>query len=474
MNNSNIKPKPRLSIKKANLIANFFEKIEDTYKFVNEIGEGAFGKVYLIENKKTKQRFACKRLSKKKIKNKDSLQREIEMMKDLDHPNIVKLIEVYEDKAYIFLVMEELKGGELFERILARAKGNNYYTEREVAVLFKQIVSGIAYCHEINIVHRDIKPDNIIFVDEKEDSNVKIIDFGLGRSFDKILSMKTRVGTCDYMSPEVLKGEYNEKCDVWSLGVLLYILISGRPPFKGDTETITMKKITEGKFEFKWEGWGIISNECKKLISDMLTVDINKRPTAREVLQNLWVSTGASKANDIPIKVNLDDIKQYTQINKFSKAVSGFMALRLTESNVKELSNMFKSLDKDGNGSINICEFEKGFKKFCETKIVKITDEEHKQFFDAIDLDNSGTITYNEFIAATFEKKKQKTKEQVYQALKAFDTDKDGDINFEEFKKIITAHSEEEVKELKSLFDVIDKNGDGRIDFTELYDNLGD
>jgi calcium-dependent protein kinase len=165
-------------IRKESLVGCFFDDIEADYTFTQELGSGAFGKVYEVQHKETKKFYACKRLSKRKIKNKESIIMEINLLKQLDHPNIVKLFEVYEDKVYLYLVMEELKGGELFDRILERAQNNNYYSEKEVAKLFKQILSGIAYCHSIGVVHRDIKPENIVFSDKSENSSVKLIDLG--------------------------------------------------------------------------------------------------------------------------------------------------------------------------------------------------------------------------------------------------------------------------------------------------------
>ena len=232
-----------LFINKKSLVGNFVEKIETVYKFVKELGEGAFGKVYLVEHRTTAERFACKRISKKKVKDREVLTQEINLMIDLDHPNIVKLFEVFEDKTYIFLIMEMLKGGELFDRILSRAKSNNYYTEKEIVRIYKQVVSGISFIHSNNVCHRDIKPENIIFADEKEESSIKIIDFGLSKIFDRKSNMTSQIGTCFYMSPEVIAGNYNEKCDVWALGVLLYILVCGRPPFAGANDKETMKKI---------------------------------------------------------------------------------------------------------------------------------------------------------------------------------------------------------------------------------------
>lgn len=462
----------KLIIKKESLIGNFFEDIENTYKFIKELGAGAFGKVYLVEHRQTKKTYACKRLSKKKIKNKESIISEINLLKQLDHPNIVKLFEVYEDKVYLFLVMEELKGGELFDRILSRAQNKNYYSEKDVCRLFKQILCGIIYCHDNGICHRDIKPENIVFNEESESSNVKIIDFGLSKSFhSKNHDMKTRVGTCFYMAPEVIKGDYDEKCDVWSLGVLLYVLVSGRAPFNGSDDNAIIKKIMEGKLEFKWEGWKNISDECKNLIKRML-VDVEKRPTAAEVLQDSWIVKEAPSASDKPLNIELEEIKQYACSDKLSKAISGFVAFRLKEEDVKELNDIFKEIDRNGDGALSLPELKNGLEKIKKVKQLNFSEKELEELFSNIDLDSNGVINYNEFIAATFDRKKSNTKEYVYQAFKTFDVNKDGKISIKELEKIITAENEEDVKEMQSLFAKIDTNGDGEIDFDEFCKNF--
>ncbi len=464
-----------MKIRKESLVGNFFEDIENSYKFIRQIGEGAFGKVYQVQHLVTKTIYACKRLSKKKIKNKESLIMEINLLKTLDHPNIVKLFEVYEDKVYLFLVMEELKGGELFDRILSRAQNKNYYSEKQVAKLFKQILSGIVYCHEQKVVHRDIKPENIIFLDESEDSNVKIIDFGLSKCFNysKTYEMKTRVGTCFYMSPEVIKGEYNELCDVWSLGVLLYVLVSGRAPFNGADDNAIIKKVVDMKFEFKWDGWKQISDDCKNLISSML-VDFKKRPSASDVLKNPWVSLGAPKASDIPITIELDEIKNYGKLDKLSQAISGFIAFRLNENDVKELKEIFQSIDKNGDGSLSIDELKNGLDLINKKKNLNMSEEELCNIFKAIDLDSNGVINYNEFIAATFDRKKVEMKEHLYQAFKTFDVNKDGKISLKELEKIITPETKDDVEKIKILFEKVDKDGNGEIDFDEFFNNYNE
>jgi calcium-dependent protein kinase len=180
---------------------------------------------------------------------------EINIMIKMDHPNIIKLYEVFEDNRYIHLIMEMCTGGELFDRILERITKKKLYTEREAASIFKQVMSAICYCHGQNICHRDLKPENLLLNTPEEDASIKVIDFGLSKIFsDQNHKMTTKVGTAYYVSPEVLAGDYDEKCDVWSAGVILYILLTGEPPFNGPNDNDIYKKILAKKFSFPSPG----------------------------------------------------------------------------------------------------------------------------------------------------------------------------------------------------------------------------
>ena len=176
-------------------------------------------------------------------------------MIETDHPNIIKLYEVYEDNRYIYLIMECCSGGELFDRILDRINSKNLYTEKQACHIFKQMVSAICYCHSQKICHRDLKPENLLFLNSSEDSPLKVIDFGLSKIFTKDNhKMTTKVGTAYYVSPEVLAGDYDEKCDVWSAGVILYILLTGEPPFNGANDNEIYKRIQAKKYNFNGQG----------------------------------------------------------------------------------------------------------------------------------------------------------------------------------------------------------------------------
>lgn len=209
------------------------KSIENVYNFEKkELGKGTYGVVRAGTHKETGQKRAIKTIARAKIKNWDRFLTEVKILQTLDHPHVIKLFEYFEDDTNVYLVTELCSGGELFDRIIAA----EYFNEAMAAKIFKQILLALNYCHNENVVHRDLKPENFLFVDEGENSDLKIIDFGLSKIINsgRLQRMKTRAGTPYYISPEVLAGNYDVSCDMWSAGCMLYILLCGYPPFYGD------------------------------------------------------------------------------------------------------------------------------------------------------------------------------------------------------------------------------------------------
>ena len=232
-----------------------------------------------------------------------------------------------------------------------------------------------------------------------------------------------------------------------------------------------MKKITDINFQYSWEGWQKNSNDCKDLINKQLTT-LESRLSAQQILESNWISTLTGNSHNEPIEINIDHLYSYSKMNQIGKAVSSFIALRLTENHIKDLKVIFQEFDKNGNGSIDNEEFKQGLEKF--TKAHDLNNEDFKNLFDSIDLDNNGVITYNEFISGTFEKKHNQTKEMVYQAFKTFDYDKDVEISYQDLEKIINVTTEQDKAHLLNLFNSIDVNQNDKISFDELLHNIGD
>lgn len=197
-------------------------------------------------------------------------------MYNQDHPNIIKVYEFYQDDKYFYIVTELCLGGELFDKI----QEESHFSEKKAALIIKQILSAIFYCHQHKIVHRDLKPENLLLESDKDDYALKVIDFGTSRTFDPQHKLSQRMGTVTlyylflkqpyYMAPEVIKRKYDHKCDIWSIGVILYIMLCGYPPFQGATEEEILEKVSAGKYSFQSEEWNHISDEAKLFIQKML------------------------------------------------------------------------------------------------------------------------------------------------------------------------------------------------------------
>ena len=295
-------------------------KVKDYYDVIKVIGKGGNAKVYEVQNKKTKDIRACKYLSKSNIKESDlkKMRREINILIKTDHPNIIKLYEVFETNKYLYLIMEKCNGGELFDKIINNISSGKVYSEKIAANLLLQVMSAVDYCHKNGICHRDLKPENILFLNEGNEENnpIKVIDFGLSQILDRD-KLTSPVGTAYYVAPEILAGEYNQKCDIWSAGIILCILLTGEPPFNGPNNAIIYHKIKNFEYCFS-EKWKYISNEAKDLVSHML-VPQNMRYNASEVLAHPWFKIAQEEKISNYLGLDLSFLKMYKKTNIFKK-----------------------------------------------------------------------------------------------------------------------------------------------------------
>ena len=465
---------PILKVKysKDNFIALGSRGLRDIYDCTKKLGKGGYGKVFQVKNKSTNKLYACKKLSKLNIKNLQKLQNEIEVLMKMDHPNIVKLYEVFESQNSLYLIMEECCGGELFDRILNRINTNNMYTEREACLLMKQIIGAIEYCHNNGIAHRDLKPENLLYLKEGSEENnpLKIADFGLSQSINLKKMLTSKVGTSYYVPPEILAGNYTEKCDIWSAGIILYILLSGEPPFNGPNDETIFARIKTYKYEFPEQKWSKISVEAKDLLTKML-IQEDKRLSASQVLQHPWFDIIKNeKITFEKLNFGKDNFfKEYKDSNQLKKIVLLYIASKLEENEILDLKNLFKAFDKDENGQIDYKEFEQGL---MELNSEELNKDEIRQFFNDIDADNNGKIDYTEFIAATLQKQIFLKKETLFEAFSALDSDRDCKITKEELMKILRLQPKEDKFAIK-LIELADKNGDGVIDYKEFLQMMG-
>ena len=294
-------------INKSHFIGEHIDDIGKSYEFIKELGKGSYGQVFRCQNKITGNVYACKKMNKKKIKNKEQFKTEINLLRATDHPNIIKLYDIYEDNKYMYLIMEECNGGEFFDSLAKRAKEKKMYTEKECARIFKQILEAVNYLHAHGVCHRDLKPENILFSNVADDSCLKLIDFGLSKVMDGDNTLKGTVGTTFYMAPEVITGNYNEKCDIWACGVILYIMLCGKPPFYSQDEEELKKKICSMKYDFNYPEFKKVSQDAIELIQKIL-VPPEKRLSASEILSTPWLKENAPNAVVMPNAISINPL----------------------------------------------------------------------------------------------------------------------------------------------------------------------
>ena len=462
-----------LKINKESFVTIIEGDITQFYEVQKKIGEGAYGKIYKVKNKQSGDIRAMKQITKTKITDMGKFQTEIKILSMLDHPNIVRLFEVIEDDKYYNLLEELCTGGEL----LTRAQ-NNQLKEKDIARIFNQIMSGVAYIHGMGIAHRDLKLENILFSSEKPSSPIKIIDFGfsvfLGKnnenSKDKETEnekktvykrLKSKVGTLYYISPEIIKGNYDEKCDIWASDKEVY------------------NQITNIKLDFEKERWKNISKYAKELIKNMLTPAKN-RFTAKQVLSSKWLEVKLKDDIDENISTALDyrRINKYKTYNKLKKAILTFIASRLSSEESAQIRNIFYNIDEDKNGYISYEDFRKYLVNEYDIDDVIENEEELQKGFESVDIDHNNQIDYTEFIAANLDEKIFLKTEKLKEAFRIFDINDNGAIKRDDIIRVMKLENVSNKNEIADkIIEENDFDKDGKInfkDFVQIMENKGE
>jgi len=454
--------------------------IEEHYKIEKKLlGEGSYGTVskgYRKTDGEKKNERAIKAIDISKITDAKRFEEEVAIQGRLDHPNIVKLYEVFKDARKMYLVMELCTGGLLFDRIVSEAEKNadsgnegQAFGERGAANYMQQILGAMRYLHSLHFVHRDIKPENFLLQNSTQESPLKVIDFGLAKQFTTGVNMKTKAGTPYYVAPQVLAGAYDEKCDIWSCGVIAYILLCGYPPFFGDRDEDILKAVKKGDFDFPSPDWDNITPAAKDLIKLMLTVDPTKRPSAATMLDHKWLEAQADKPSGT-INPNLGaELRKFTGVSKLKKVALTLIAQQLNEETIAELKNTFNILDKNKDGTLTMREIEEGMNTY------KVTlPRDLQTTLKALDTDGSGSVDYTEFIAATLSTQQYLKKEVLWSAFRTFDKDGDGKISKGELRSMVGGTDDKEgssglEKQIEQMMKECDLDGDGEISWAEFY-----
>lgn len=455
------------------------DKVENHYAlFDPPLGSGLFGTVHRATHKKTGVERAIKKIKKSAVEQGNSIDmllKDFHILKKLSHPNIIEVYEYYIDDDHISIVSQYCSGGELFDLIIQQ----NKFTEATAAGYFIQILSAIVYCHERNLVHCDLKPENIVIA-EKGGSELKVIDFG-NAAFINNNKLTSKFGTVYYIAPEVLMGSYDEKCDVWSLGVILYILLSGRPPFGGNSDREILINVRQGQVKFPAERWKNTSEQAIDLITKMLNKDPEKRISSKAAMAHPWVQEQIhpTTAIDMPLtKESIRALKDFNAGTKLQEAILYYITINLSSNDeMNDLTQKFMSLDQDRDGQISVRDLRKTLEdmgkdpQVCNSIIAKILGSLEETEEDKVQ------ISFDKFLVVMSTRAKFMNEERLKAAFGMFDADKDDRVSIKEFMSILnrgvfSSLSEDIWLAMFAESGIVDTEFISLNDFTTLMGNL--
>lgn len=448
-------------------------------------------------DRRTRAVHAVKSISKARIvtpQDAADIRTEIEILHLISpHQNLAGLLGVYEDREAVHLVMQYCAGGELFDRIVSKGT----FSEAEAARFFREMVEVIAHLHACGVMHRDIKPENFLLSDRTDDASLLACDFGLGAFFKPGERLSTLVGSPYYVAPEVLRRSYGPKADIWSLGVVIYILLSGIPPFWGPTDKEIFVAILRGTPDMEAAPWPSVSEPAKSLVRRLLTLDPEQRPTVAELLQDPWLKEQGAAPERPLDSVVVKRMKRFAALEKVRKAAILMASKHLNHEEIHGLEELFKSFDKvspssvphvvlnlgwferfftnvwcmqNGDGQISLQELREGLAASCGPNV--FDDSEIEAVMHDADCDGSGTIDYHEFLASTVNRSLLEREDVLLKLFRELDTDGSGTLDISEIEAALggTHLGKLDPDEVLELMRSADKNGDGVIDFQEFVE----
>lgn len=452
-------------------------KLKENYEIIKKIGVGPLGAVYKAKNIYLKNIVAIKMI--KRIKEKEDekeelyIKNQINILKKLSHPNIVKMHEFYCNEKYYQLIMEYCKKGELFQYI------KKSFTEKQLAVIFYQILSGLCYLHGKDIIHKNIKLKNIMIKDKEEDINtkeeyfwIKIVDFHTAEIFQRNIKLSRTFKNSYYNSPEELKNNYTKESDIWSVGVILYMALTGKVPFDGKTDEEINDKILSKTYNDLDPRLLAHSLEVRDLLDKLLEKDKNKRITAEDALKHEWFVKYQGRAlfnNFRPEEIQqyVNNLCSYSCESKISQLVLAFIVHNIPETlSIFTILKLFRYFNLSGNCKLTKAELKKGLYNYRnEEQVNKIVD----QLFLILDGDNNGFIEFEEFLRACVDKNRILTKENIWYAFKFLD---DKNTNSIDVQTLMRAFDAKPNKMLEAVFNKTLNNGNlnnnGKITFHEF------
>lgn len=440
------------------------KKFQDVYRVAQSLGTGTYGEVKTCFQRETGQKRAVKILKKDLMRSeveKSFLLKEISILKSLDHPNIIRTFEFFEDLKRMYLVMEYCSGGELFTEILKRQS----FSEGDAAKIFFQILSAVSYLHSNGVIHGDLSPENILLEEKRGSLSIKLVDFGSAILASEKNTKLPKNGKAYYLAPEIYDGIYHDKSDMWSCGIILYILLCGHPPFDGENDEQIISLVKRSRVQMEGRIWEKVSSSAKELI-EKLICGPSSRLTAQNALKHVWFDSKLQSAIEKHHIIEaMQNLKEFHAPNKLKDAIITFVTSQYTSlKETKELREVFLSLDKDGDGRISKGELLEAFKN----TIGEMEEIEVQRIMGEVDSDNSGFIDYTEFLKANIDTKKLLSDQNLKLAFSLFDTDGSGKISADEIKKVFQCDQPSDENVWKEIIKSLDVNGDGEIDLEEF------
>lgn len=447
--------------------------VTDVYELPSDrvLGRGSYGTVSLAIHRSTREEYACKVLDVNRVGPQyvDKLHAEISSMRQLDHPNILRLREVFFGRRKIYLIMDLCNGGELFELVNTSIE---HRTEACATRFMAEMFSAVQYLHNNGVVHRDLKLENWLFENEPG-SHLKLIDFGLARHFRGHERIHGAVGSMYYVAPEVLRGSYDARCDLWSLGVIAYMLVSGAPPFWGKDDRDIRRNILSGRWEFPPHFFAGVSLKAKDFIARLLTHDPDRRMTSQEALNHPWLAQDGTREISLLPRWQreelLGSLRGFTDTSALQKVVLAVVAFHLTPPRVAQMRDLFAYIDTDRSGTISFAELAHAVQTLSdvsEPTRSDRTDTHLRALFNAINISRSAEINFTEFLAATLWQRIQLDEEHVRHVFDTLDIDGTERLNATSVKSLVGMDFDDD--EVAELIAQADADGDGELDYEDF------
>jgi len=432
-------------------------RLEDHYEVEKKaLGSGYNGAVLLARNKETRQKVAVKafKLHGVSKEKKKELVTEAEIFLGMDHPHVARLVDVYENEEALSLVMECMEGGELFDRVTER----KIFSEKDAAGAAWQMLLAVNYIHSCGVVHRDLKLENFLY-ERKDTDFLKLIDFGFSKIWEKNTKMELSCGTLSYVAPEVLGKSYTSQCDLWSLGVIVFILLVGYMPFSGSSERQQVSAIRSGKYNMRKDRWSRVSAAGFDFVQKLLVVDPEVRLNAEQALEHPWVQKQHVSGRQEEMSSDIADaLVGFARESQFRRSVMQLMAWSLTAEERAEVRGAFLELDSSKTGIIKLSEL----KQVLEAKF-HVTEDEAAQVFNALDTNHDHEINYSEFLAAMVSSRIALHDDLIKETFRRFDAENAGYITQEALTQILG-----EDIDVKHVMAQIDQNHDNKISHAEF------